>query len=104
MSLPCFLVLTLALMLMLTGRVKGNDEEHGAAQMRAGILLDFVYTCSPAQCNALKVMVSDPETSPDGRALAAALLRVEHVSHPRGCSTTWFMFPLRRTKRHDKHC
>jgi len=75
----CGLLLTLPLYFGLS--VEAHAERR-AAESLARILMEFVHTCAPAQCEALQRIVDDDSSSMSERTLAAALLRVHHVPDP----------------------
>jgi hypothetical protein len=71
--------LFLALAFLLSSGIRG---EGGAIESLARILSEFVHTCAPAQCETLRSIVAEDTASAPERALAAALLRVNHVPDP----------------------
>ena len=69
-----------ALMFFLASGIRG--EERSAIASMARILSEFMHTCTPAQCEMLRSIVAEDTTTIPERALASALLRVDHVPDP----------------------
>jgi hypothetical protein len=76
----CWLLLALPLSLSLSVETRAEGQ---ATESLARVLMEFVHTCAPAQCETLRLIVGDDESSMSEQALAAALLRVRHVPDPK---------------------